>query len=319
VFDGFKVTILPANDLPTIGVLPKIQLVEDDTIHLDWQNPVRDVDHQYDELTLTFATPGGGSPPFHFERIGGTLIIRPRSNWYGESMVRMTVTDAEGAATSRDMEISVTPVNDPPGQFNLLEPLILEWEQRISYSGRDTLVTFTWRPSTDADPGDDPVYSWQLMDTTGMVLKEMPAGESTSVTAYFDTAGVFLWSVLARDGEGAMTSSDTLVLILDSSQRTWYGDEGDLIFSFGPNYPNPFSTMTRIEYTIPRYSHVVITVYDAMGKKVRVLRSEPHYRGHYEVMWDGRDSNGQRVASGPYVSEIRAGSTSAYHKLVVVH
>ncbi|MFC1619374.1 Ig-like domain-containing protein [Candidatus Neomarinimicrobiota bacterium] len=319
VFDSFKVTVLPANDPPRIRSIPAIEMIEDDTVHLNWYHLVKDIDNTYDELTLTFTAPSGGAVPFMFERTDGILIVRPRANWFGDSNLRITVTDAEGAADSHDWAVRVTPANDPPGRFRLQEPMIQTWEQRLSYSGRDTLIEFKWQSSLDADPGESPIYSWQLMDTTGRVLREMPAGESTSVAAYFDTAGIFLWSVLARDEEGSITASDTIIFILDSSRRRWYGGEGDLIFSFGPNYPNPFSGATRIEYAIPRYSYVVISVFDAMGKKVRVLRSEPHYRGHYEVMWDGRDNNGQRVASGSYVAEIRSGNNSAYLKLVVVH
>jgi len=37
------------------------------------------------------------------------------------------------------------------------------------------------------------------------------------------------------------------------------------------------------------------------------------------TFWDGRDSQGQRVASGPYVAGIRAGVNTAHLKLVVVH
>jgi hypothetical protein len=319
VFDSFKVTVLPTNDPPRIRAMPAIEMIEDDTVHLNWYHLIEDIDNGYDELTLAFTIPNGGAVPFVFERADSILIVRPRANWFGDSNLRLTVTDTDGAATSRDWAVRVTPANDPPGHFRLREPMIYTWEERLSYSGRDTLIEFKWQSSLDADPGDHPIYSWQLMDTTGRVLREMPAGESTSVAAYFDTAGIFLWSVLARDEEGSITTSDTIIFILDSSQRRWYGGEGDLIFSFGPNYPNPFSGATRIEYAIPRYSYVVISVFDAMGKKVRVLKSESHYRGHYEVMWDGRDNNGQRVASGPYVAEIRAGHNSAYLKLAVVH
>ena len=116
-----------------------------------------------------------------------------------------------------------------------------------------------------------------------------------------------------------MATSDTLPLMLESTSSATSVSEGELAFTFGPNYPNPFSDLTRIAYTIPRYSDVVITVYDAMGRKVKVLRAEPHYQGSYVTQWDGRDHQGQRVASGPYVAEIRAGINSAYLKLVVVH
>jgi len=211
------------------------------------------------------------------------------------------------------------PENDPPGPFMLQEPVTLEWDQRLRFSGRDTLITFKWEPSPNLDPGDDLHYTLQLMDTTYRILKELPAGSFTSVMTQMDTSGIFLWAVLARDGEGAVGASDTLPLVLESLSSGVTLDEPELPFSFGPNYPNPFSTLTRIEYTIPQYSDVVITVYDAMGRKVKILLAESQFRGRHLAEWDGRDSQGVRVASGPYVAEIRAGSNIAYLKLLVVH
>jgi len=320
VFDVFKVTVLAVNDPPTLAPLPGLYLVEDDTAHVDWRPYVHDVDNSHEELTLGFTRAGGGALPLTFEGEGLTTVVRPKANWFGELVGRLTVTDQAGAAASGDFAVTVIPENDPPGPFQGIGPTNQEWEERLRYAGADTLITFEWTPSPNLDPGDALVYTWQLMDTSGQrVLKELPAGPSTSVTAHLDTAGIFLWSVVARDSEGAMAASDTLPLMLESTSSATSVSEGELAFAFGPNYPNPFSDFTRIAYTIPRYSDVVITVYDAMGRKVKVLRAEPHYQGSYVTQWDGRDHQGQRVASGPYVAEIRAGINSAYLKLVVVH
>ncbi|UCH62955.1 MAG: T9SS type A sorting domain-containing protein [Fidelibacterota bacterium] len=320
VFDRFKVTVLAVNDPPTLGRLPGLRLMEDDTAHVDWRPYVHDVDDSFEDLILRFMRVGGGSLPLTFEREGPITVVRPRANWFGKLAVRLKVTDQAGAASSRDFAVSVIPENDPPGLFLGIGPDSHEWEERLRYTGNDTLITFEWAPSPNLDPDDDLVYTWQLLDITGQqVLKELPAGLSTDVTAHLDTTGIFRWTVLARDSEGAITSSDTLTLMLESMIGVAPESEEELAFSFGPNYPNPFSDYTHIVYTIPRYSDVVITMYDAMGRKVKVLHTEPQYRGRYVAQWDGRDDNGQRVASGPYVAEIQAGANTAYLKLVVVH
>ena len=320
VFDRFKVTVLAVNDPPTLARLPDLRLVEDDTVHIDWRPYVHDVDDAYNDLTFRFMRVGGGSLPLTFEREGPVTIVRPRTNWSGKLVCRVTVLDRAGAAASRNFSVTVIPENDPPGPFLGIGPDSHEWEKRLRYAGKDTLITFAWAPSPNLDPGDDLIYTWQLLDLTGQqVLKELPAGTATDVTAHLDTTGIFLWTVVVRDSEGAMTTSDTLTLMLESMSSVAPESEEELPFSFGPNYPNPFSDFTRIVYTIPRYSDVLITVYDAMGRKVKLLHAEPQYRGRYVAQWDGRDDNGQRVASGPYVVEIRTGSNTAYLKLVVVH
>lgn len=321
VFDALKVTILPENDPPVVDSLPELELAEDDTAMIAWHPYVRDVDDDRTALTLRFSAVGGGPLPLAFERGEGlTTVVRPRPDWFGEVDVRLTVSDADGAQASGVFTVRVDPVNDPPDPFRLTGPMTLEWEQRLRYAGRDTLITFAWEASHNRDPGDGLFYTWQLLDTSGERLaQELPAGPETSVTAYLDSSGIYLWTVLARDSEGAMTSADTALIVVESLAAPLPGDEEVLTLTLGPNYPNPFSARTSIAYTIPRYSAVALTVYDAMGRKVRVLRAAPQYRGRYVAEWDGRDREGQRVASGPYVAELRAGAITAYLKLVVVH
>ena len=321
VFDSFKVTVLSENDAPTLGSLQPLHLAEDDTAVIAWAPLMADVDDPVETLRLDFSNAGPGALPVTFEPVGGhTTVLRLRRDWFGRAKVRVTVTDPQGATASGDFTVTVSPENDPPGPFVLTGPVTLDWDQRLQYAGRDTLITFAWEPSQNRDPGDNLLYTWQLLDSSGQrVIKEQPAGPFTSVTAYFDTSGIFYWAVLVRDSEGAVATTDTVPIILESSQAPLAPELGRLTLSLGPNFPNPFSYRTRISYAIPRYSEVALTIYDAVGRLVRVLRDAPQYRGRYVAEWDGRDQRGQRVASGPYVAELRVGTITAYLKLVVVH
>jgi hypothetical protein len=40
--------------------------------------------------------------------------------------------------------------------------------------------------------------------------------------------------------------------------------------------------------------------------------------GHYTKVWDGLDNSGQRLASGLYIYQLRAGNFSASRKLVLM-
>ena len=321
VFDAFKVTILAVNDPPQLNALPDLFLDEDDTLRVDWQPYIHDRDNADYELTLSFASEGSGPPPIAFEQESLLqTVVRPRPDWSGKLPVRLRVTDPMGAAASRNFVITVRPVNDPPGPFHALEPITLEWEQRLRYGGPDTLLTFKWELSPNLDPDDNLVYTWQLLDSTGQrIIQERPAGLANSVQTQLGGAGLFYWTVKVRDIEGATASSDTVPIMLESLQPQPTTGPEVLALSIGPNYPNPLSEYTQIEYGIPKFSDVVITIYDAMGRKVRALRTEKQYRGQYVVDWDGRDQQGQRVASGPYVVELRAGALMAHLKVVVVH
>jgi hypothetical protein len=72
------------------------------------------------------------------------------------------------------------------------------------------------------------------------------------------------------------------------------------------NYPNPFNGTTIIEYIVPRSSRVWLTVYDILGRSVRVLvDGSVHNPSSYRAVWDGRNDAGLPVATGIYFYQLR--------------
>ncbi len=65
-------------------------------------------------------------------------------------------------------------------------------------------------------------------------------------------------------------------------------------------YPNPFFTETTFDIEISNRTEVLAEVYDIYGRKVRVLHKGVLPQGLNELVWDGRDEGGQRVARGTY-------------------
>ena len=65
--------------------------------------------------------------------------------------------------------------------------------------------------------------------------------------------------------------------------------------------PNPFTTETRISYTVSRHeSAVMINIYDAMGRTIKTLVDQVHGPGNYEIIWSGKDSRNQKLPKGIY-------------------
>jgi len=71
-------------------------------------------------------------------------------------------------------------------------------------------------------------------------------------------------------------------------------------YSLAQNYPNPFNAATVIEYTLVESSNIRLEVFDILGRRVRTLESGPRAAGRHAITWDGRDGDGQLVASGVY-------------------
>lgn len=93
------------------------------------------------------------------------------------------------------------------------------------------------------------------------------------------------------------------------------------------NYPNPMKDSTRfsLELTHP-VEKFVLEIFTLSGRKIKSFG--PHYpgTGYYDdIVWDGRDASGDRVATGVYIYKATAvplaggGKIESFGKVVVIN
>ncbi|MBN2093118.1 T9SS type A sorting domain-containing protein, partial [candidate division KSB1 bacterium] len=70
------------------------------------------------------------------------------------------------------------------------------------------------------------------------------------------------------------------------------------------NHPNPFNTITQIQYHIPQSGHTMLRIINLQGQLVRTLVDEVQENGQHTVSWDGLSDMGNPVASGVYVYQL---------------
>ncbi|MFH0989185.1 MAG: LamG-like jellyroll fold domain-containing protein [bacterium] len=85
-------------------------------------------------------------------------------------------------------------------------------------------------------------------------------------------------------------------------------------FALNQNHPNPFNPETIVQYALPTESNISMKIYNLLGKEIRTLLEDAQRAGFHFVRWDGKDRNGQQVASGVYLYRLIATSTSDEHK-----
>ena len=88
------------------------------------------------------------------------------------------------------------------------------------------------------------------------------------------------------------------------------------------NYPNPFNPETWIPYQLSKPTDVTLTIYDIQGREVRTLDLGHQRAGLYQsraraAYWDGKNAQGESVASGVYFYTLTAGEFSATRKLLI--
>jgi hypothetical protein len=62
-------------------------------------------------------------------------------------------------------------------------------------------------------------------------------------------------------------------------------------FQFFENFPNPFRENTTITYILPVESHVIMKVYDIMGRELEVLTNRNLQAGTWSTTWDASNFN----------------------------
>ena len=89
------------------------------------------------------------------------------------------------------------------------------------------------------------------------------------------------------------------------------------------NYPNPFNPETWIPYQLSEDSPVTVSIYDTTGILISVLplgiQSAGFYNSrHRAAYWDGRNTAGERVASGTYFYQLTTPSFHQTRQLVII-
>jgi len=84
-------------------------------------------------------------------------------------------------------------------------------------------------------------------------------------------------------------------------------------YSLEQNYPNPFNPNTKIRYSIPQSSKVVIKVFDILGNEIEALVNEEKQTGTYEITWYA-----EGLPSGIYFYRIQANNFIETKKMMLM-
>ena len=79
------------------------------------------------------------------------------------------------------------------------------------------------------------------------------------------------------------------------------------------NYPNPFGAATTIEYALPEPTHVVLEVFDILGRRIARLVDQERPAGRHRVRVDASD-----WTSGTYLYRLRAAGETRTGRMTVI-
>jgi hypothetical protein len=142
-----------------------------------------------------------------------------------------------------------------------------------------------------------------LWNTDKTILDSITYAEQftdTSYGRYPDGSGN--WGFMADYTPGSANS--TLLSVGELNEKA----------SISQNYPNPFSSMTNIEFTLENASPVSIKVYDTRGALVAVLADDTYPQGKHSIQW-----NASNMPAGYYFYMLQTESGIVTKKATVIH
>lgn len=89
-------------------------------------------------------------------------------------------------------------------------------------------------------------------------------------------------------------------------------------YSLSQNYPNPFNPSTEITYELAKDGQVTLTIYNALGQKVKTLVNKKQPAGKYIATWDGMSDAGLRMSSGIYYYRLETDQFNKTMKMVMI-
>jgi len=139
----------------------------------------------------------------------------------------------------------------------------------------------------------------------------MYPGEVTRVIARFDRPGRYVWHchILSHEDHEMMRPYHV------GPMPAMVAAAEGLELSASPS---PFNPSTMLSYSLSTRGLVRVRVYDVRGRLVRTLVDAVQDAGGHELLWNGRDDDGDAVTSGVYLAELKAEGRTFSTKLVLV-
>ncbi len=92
-------------------------------------------------------------------------------------------------------------------------------------------------------------------------------------------------------------------------------DENTIPFTFRlyQNRPNPFNRETLIRFDLPRSAHVLIEIFDIVGRRITVLTNQNMPAGTHRIRWDA-----ENLPTGVYLYRLMTDNFEALKKSVLL-
>jgi flagellar hook assembly protein FlgD len=93
-----------------------------------------------------------------------------------------------------------------------------------------------------------------------------------------------------------------------------------LYYNFKNNYPIPFNYTTYISFELPYTDNnkkAQVTIYEVLGKKIKILVDKYIPAGRYQIYWDGINESNNEISRGIYYVQLIHGELQITNKMLL--
>lgn len=244
-----------------------------------------------------------GAPPGAWEFLAATPAFRADSYSY------VAATTSDSVAGSNPLTRFVVQARNATGtQWWFSNPLAgysvddLPPAAPVPFTGDygSSQVQLAWGPNGEAD-----FASYRLYRGTSPGFEIGPAAlvveqPTRGYLDAFTTAPYY--KLVAVDSHGNV--SPATLLIPPGGTTAVAGTMLPSQLMLAPASPNPSAGMSTLRWSLPTPQRVTLGIFDAAGRRVRLLVDNTLPAGEHSLDWDGRDASGRSVAHGLYFARL---------------
>jgi len=138
-------------------------------------------------------------------------------------------------------------------------------------------------------------------------VKLISSGERRYVDDEVDFGQSYLYTLIVVGNDDSELASESISIKTIAPNIVLY-----------QNHPNPFNPTTTISFQLPKKSHVNLSIYDVTGRCIITLLNDVMGVGIKEVVWNGKDVQGNSIGTGVYFYSLKTGNKVLTRKMVLL-